>query len=174
MPSPESRRTRNEVTVLLDVLDRAWDRASWHGVNLRGSLRRVDAAGAAWRPHPSRHNVWETAVHCAYWKYAVWRRLTGARRGSFPLEGSDWFRRPVRGASGDAAWRDDIALLVRMHDDLRTVVAGLAPTRLRRTLPGGSGRTTVFETVAGIAAHDLYHAGQIQLLKVLRKARASR
>ena len=63
--------------MILALLDQAYDRPSWHGTNLRGSLRRVTPEQAAWRPGPARHNIWEIAVHAAYWKYAAWRRLTG-------------------------------------------------------------------------------------------------
>lgn len=157
-----------QVERLLGVLDRAYDRKSWHGTNLRGSVRGMNAAAAAWRPAPGRHNAWEVAVHAAYWKYAVWRRLTGAPRGSFPLAGSDWFQRPEPGAATEAAWKADLELLAAMHRQLREAVAVLDPAALDR--PAGGGRTTVFDLVAGAAAHDLYHAGQIQLLKRLRGA----
>jgi hypothetical protein len=163
---------RGELDALLDAIDRAYDRRSWHGTNLRGSVRRLTAAEAAWRPRPNRHNIWEVAVHCAYWKYAVWRRLTGGRRGSFPFKGSNWFVRPAVSASDDEAWRADLALLDRMHGDLRDAVASLGAAALHRRQEGGS--TTVFDLVTGIAAHDLYHAGQIQLLKALAKGDGSR
>jgi hypothetical protein len=155
-----------QVERLLGVLDRAYDRKSWHGTNLLGSVRGMGVEAAAWRPAPERHNAWEVAVHAAYWKYAVWRRLTGAPRGSFPLAGSDWFDRPEPGAATGAAWKADLELLAAMHRQLREAVAALDPASIDR--PAGGGRTTVFDLVAGAAAHDLYHAGQIQLLKRLR------
>ena len=146
---------------LLFLIDTAYDRASWHGPNLRGSIRGVSPRLAAWRPAGHRHNIWELVVHAAYWKYVVWRRLTGATRGSFPLEGSNWFARPVE-MSG-RAWKADVALLASIHRSLRDVVAGLRPSDLKKK-PRGSTVTTL-ALVTGIAAHDLYHAGQIQLIK---------
>jgi hypothetical protein len=153
-----------DVQILLSALDRAYDRPSWHGTNLRGSVRGVTPALAARRPHPDRHNVWELVVHCAYWKYAVWRRLSGERRGAFPLKGSNWFARPAGDAS-ERAWRADLALLDDMHRRLREAVAALTPRDLPRRIAGG--KVTVDALVGGVAAHDLYHAGQIQLLKKL-------
>ncbi len=126
-----------EIALLLSLIDQAFDRKSWHGTNLKGSLRGMTAAQAAWRPAEGRHNVWEVAVHCAYWKYAVWRRLTGVKRGSFPLKGSNWFVRPADGADLEAAWKADLALLVRMHSRLREAIAGLKPKDLAVT-PKGS------------------------------------
>lgn len=158
----------SEVRSLLDVIDRAYNRRSWHGTNLRGSIRGLTPAQAAWRPAPGRHNIWETVVHAAYWKYVVWRRLTGEPRGSFPLKGSNWFERS--GSDGERGWKEDVALLDREHGTLRGAIEGLSEQSLSRAAPGGAAGndTTRFELVAGIAAHDLYHAGQIQLLKRLR------
>ena len=76
--------------LFLRMLDDAYQRKAWHGPNLRGSLRGVTADQALWRPAPGRHSIGELAVHCAYWKYAVRRRLTGLKRGTFPRKGSNW------------------------------------------------------------------------------------
>ena len=150
---------------LLSIIDRAYNKQSWHGTNLRGSIRGVTAAVAAWRPARGRHNIWELVVHAAYWKYAVWRRLTGEKRGSFPLDGSNWFARPLERSA--KAWKADTALLDRTHAALREAVARL-PSRNLHAKPGGS-TVSNFGIIAGIAAHDLYHAGQIQLLKKLAR-----
>ena len=146
-------------------LDEAFDRKSWHGTNLRSSVRGLSARAASWRPAAARHNVWEIAVHAAYWKYAARRRLTGEKRGTFPYEGSNWFRRPEGG--GEEAWRADVALLVAEHRKLRQAVSALRAADFAKAAVGG--RTTVGALVRGIAAHDLYHAGQIQLLKRLMR-----
>jgi uncharacterized damage-inducible protein DinB len=156
-----------EIRILLDSIDRGYDIASWHGVNLRGAIRGLSPGQAARRPAPGRHNIWEIVVHCAYWKYAVWRRLTGARRGSFPVEGSNWFERPV--ARTPAAWAADRRLLERMHRTLRLAIAETPAAALRRRSAGL--KTTPFDLIAGVAAHDLYHAGQIQLIKTLARTR---
>jgi len=148
---------------LLAIMDAAYDRKSWHGTNLRGSIRGLTPHQAAWRPSPKRHNIWELVVHAAYWKYTAFRRFTAAPRGSFSLKGSNWFDR--REGLSDRAWRDDIALLERTHRDLRAAVTQLTPADLTKT-PRGS-KVSNFALLSGVAAHDLYHAGQIQLLKRL-------
>lgn len=155
-----------EVGQLLATLDQAYNRTSWHGTNLRGSIRRVSATHAAWRPAPKRHNIWEIVVHAAYWKYAAARRFTGGGRGSFPLKGSNWFGRPAdRSSATEDAWRADIDLLDQMHESLRNEVMRLSGGDLART-PAGK-KVSNFALLSGVAAHDLYHAGQIQLLKRL-------
>jgi hypothetical protein len=149
------------LTQLLFLLDTAYDRVSWHGPNLRGSLRGVSLRQAAWRPAAGRHNIWELAVHAAYWKYAACRRLTGAKRGSFPLAGSNFLTRPTE--KTPRAWRADLDLLDDMHRTLRAAVAALPANVL--DLPSTQRGVTRRALLTGVAAHDLYHAGQIQLLK---------
>lgn len=154
----------------LSVIDSAYDRQSWHGTNLRGSLRGLSVQDIVRRPRPGAHNIWELVVHCAYWKYVVRRRLTGGKRGSFPLSGSNFFERPVRGASRaevSRQWKADLNLLGDMHDQLREAVAALPASKLEE--PGSARNPTAMWLVQGIAAHDLYHAGQIQLIKKLTR-----
>lgn len=151
--------------ILVAFVEEAFRRKSWHGTNLRGSIRGLTPVQASWRPGPDRHNIWELVVHTAYWKYVVRRKLTGGRRGSFPLEGSNFWARP---ADGDQAeWRRDVALLVDQHEQLMASVLALPPAKWERLAPGST--LTHAALVRGAAAHDLYHAGQIQLLKRLQR-----
>jgi uncharacterized damage-inducible protein DinB len=157
-----------EIGLLLRILDEAYEKAAWHGTNLRGALRGVQAAQAAWRPARGRHNIWELALHAAYWKYATWRRLTGATRGAFPAKGSNWFTRPA-GDAGESAWRADLAVLAAEHRKLRDAVRDFPPRRLNARSPGSKNANA--RLIYGIAAHDLYHTGQIQVLKRLYSSR---
>jgi hypothetical protein len=152
------------LAMLLDVIDQAFDRQSWHGPNLRGSIRGVTHRQALWRPQPARHNIWEQVLHAAYWKYTVRRRILGEKRGSFPLKGSNWIESQENTA---AAWHRDAQLLIETHASLRAAIADLSPAQLPKRLPGA--KVTYFFLISGVAAHDAYHAGQIQLLKRLQK-----
>jgi hypothetical protein len=162
------------VALLLRALDQGYDHKSWHGPVLRGSLRGVTAEQAAWRPAPGRHNIWELTVHAAYWKYAVLRRLRRELRGTFPLKGSNWFPRPVpRTAPPEAGtapseedWRADLRLLADMHRELRQAVEGISDEDLDQA-PEGS-KTRLADLLQGVIFHDIYHAGQVQLLKRLQ------
>jgi hypothetical protein len=135
--------------VILRMLDDAYQRKAWHGPNLRGSLRGVTREVAQWRPGKGRHNIAELAVHCAYWKYTVRRRLTGEKRGAFPRTGSNWL------PSTD--WKDDLRLLADEHRALMDAVRTASAAKLR----------TYERLIYGVAAHDVYHTGQIQLIKKL-------
>ncbi len=146
MPAPA-------IDQLLLLLDEAYDKKSWHGPNLRGALRGLTAEDAAWRPGTGRHNIRELVLHAAYWKYAARRKLTGEKRGSFAVTGSNWF-------AAEREWKQDLALLAAEHKALRAAIAGLTAADLRDPAK--------LRYIRGVIAHDLYHAGQIQLLKRLR------
>ena len=73
----------SQIELLLRIIDEGYNKKAWHGPNLRGAIKRVAFAQAAWRPAPERHNVWEHVVHAAYWKYILRRRLLGEKKGSF-------------------------------------------------------------------------------------------
>jgi uncharacterized damage-inducible protein DinB len=154
-----ARSATTKIKLLLALLDEAYDHPAWHGPNLRGALRGLSAEQAAWRPGAGRNSIWEIALHCAYWKYAVHRRLSGeGRRGSFPRKPSNWPALPAR--PGAATWKADLALLDEQHRRLRENVAASPDEKLGRRL----GKSTATRLIYGIAAHDLYHAGQIRLL----------
>jgi DinB superfamily len=142
------------------LLDEGYSKKTWHGPNLRQSLKGVSARQAAWRPGRGRHNIWELTVHAAYWKYAVRRRLDGAKRGGFILKGSNFFARPAKGNASENAWRADCALLEKEHRAmLESIRKILKSPQARKRLP----------MIYGIAFHDVYHAGQIRLLRRLQE-----
>ena len=144
--------------VLLANLDDAYERRGWHGTNLRGALRGLALDRLVWRPSKGRKNIWELTLHAAYWKYTVWRRLTGQKRGSFPVKGSNFFPSPSRPT--ESQWRDVISVLDSAHRQLRDAIAALSPRELKNA--------KTVRMLYGVAAHDLYHTGQIQLLKRLQ------
>jgi len=154
-----------ELELLLGLLDEAYDRPAWHGPNLRGALRGLSAEAARWRPGPGKHCIWELALHCAYWKYAVRQRLFGGRRGAFLRKGSNWF--PLPHPADAAAWKADLVLLDEHHRLLRETVAALPPRRLAERVR----KHTLARMIRGVGAHDLYHAGQVRLLIKLAGAK---
>src|SRR5215469_729902 len=146
--------------LVLALLDEAYEKKTWHGPNLKQSLKGVSVVQAAWRPGPGRHNIWELTLHAAYWKYVARRRIEGSKRGSFALKGSNFFPRPEKGNATEAAWAADRKLLEREHRALELAIRRVFKTpRSKKFLP----------TLYGVAFHDVYHAGQIRLLRRLIK-----
>lgn len=152
--------------LLAHQLDLAFNTRSWHGPNLLGSLRGVTPEEAVWRPQPDRHNINELVLHAAYWKYRVCRLITDNGVPAFELDGSDFFARPVKPSKAEFA--ADIDLLRLWHTRLRACVVAVPARRLSAT--SGSHTFTIADVISGAAAHDLYHAGQIRLLRRMYEA----
>jgi hypothetical protein len=151
--------------LLLALLNEAYEEKTWHGPNLKQSLKGVTARQAAWRPGPGRHNIWEFTLHAAYWKYTVRRRIEGEKRGSFALKGSNFFARPEKDKLNEEAWRADKQLLEREHVALVETIAKAASAWKGANVP---------KSFYGIAFHDVYHAGQIRLLRRLMERGSGR
>lgn len=146
-------------------------RRNWHGgPSPLGALRGVGAAEAAWRPAPRRKTIWELALHIAYWKYTVRRHLADAAVSRFPRSPANFPAMPE--PADERAWARDVALLRDEHERLVRAVQTLPAARLADR-PAARRRWTYGELVLGIAAHDAYHTGQIQLLKRLWQERRS-
>ena len=154
------------IQLLIDLIQESYRKKAWHGTNLRGSIRGLTCQQAAWRPGPKRHSIWEIVIHCAYWKYIVRRRILGGKKGSFYRKGSNWFA--VDRPYNERSWKHDIRMLADCHEGLVEAVASLRASNLRKT-PRGSNVSTG-AILRGIASHDVYHAGQIQLIKRLMQS----
>ena len=153
------------VRLLLEVFDQAYTAPSWHGTPLKGTIRGITARQALWRPGPKRHCIWELVLHAAYWKCMVRRRLLRDPNISFPRDGANFPALPER--TDDPAWKRDRTLLDEQHTLLRNAIARLRPEHLDRR--GWRSKWRIKAEVYGIASHDLYHAGQIQILKRLMR-----
>ena len=153
------------VRLLLEVFDQAYTAPSWHGTPLKGAIRGISARQALWRPGRNRHCIWDLVLHTAYWKCMVRRRLLRDPDIAFPRDGANWPGLPDK--PDESAWQRDRELLDEQHRLLHRVIAGLRPAQLGRR--GWRSKWPVKAEIYGIASHDLYHAGQIQILKRLMK-----
>lgn len=147
------------------VIDSAFTGKGWQGATLTGSVRGLILKEALWRPGKNRKCIWEHLLHCAYWKHAVVRALTGEEPPPLDRSPSNWPKPPARPTL--KAWREDLALLKRIHTMLQRAVDRIDPKDYPKTIPNRKNRYGVL--IAGIAAHDLYHVGQIQLIKRLAR-----
>jgi uncharacterized damage-inducible protein DinB len=160
-PYPKRALRRTELERLIDLVDRAWAGYAWHGSSVLEALDGVTAADAAARPIERSHTIGELVLHMARWKRAVATRLGGQPDAPGEAENFPEFRA--------REWRSALAGLRRAHEAVRAAISRLAPERLEEpAVPGG---TACFLQAHGIVHHDLWHAGQIL---VLRRALESR
>jgi uncharacterized damage-inducible protein DinB len=149
---------RSESFLIADQLRRAFEGDAWHGPALLELLQDVDAATAVAKPLPEVHSIWELVLHVAAWDGAACRRLGGKK---VQLTGRANF--PVVPKATEAAWHKAVAWAKRTHDLLVKTVAALPESRLRERVPGK--KYDFYHMLHGVAQHELYHAGQIAILR---------
>ncbi len=161
MAMKSARIDSDQRQLLRQILEEAYRLPTWNGTNLRASLRRVPAEAAGWRPPKSRRSIADIVVHCAYWKYALRRRLSNGKRGAFPFKGSNWFRLPS--PVSRPQWSEYLTLLDDQHQQLCDFLAEDSG------LLSYSDSATHDQTcrIYGLAIHDAYHTGQVHLIKKL-------
>ena len=151
----------SETARLSDQIRRAFEGAAWHGDSVLKLLAGVDAKTAAAHPIKNAHSIWELILHIAAWDDAVRRRAGGtavrlSAKQNFP---------PVTNTS-EAAWSKALDYLKYTHDELVKAVAAFPDSRLQEQVPGKTAKYhNFFYMFSGIVQHELYHAGQIALLK---------
>jgi uncharacterized damage-inducible protein DinB len=151
-------QSMSEAARIADQLRRAFEGSAWHGPALLELLEDVDAATAAAHPVPNVHSIWELVLHIAAWDGAGSRRLEGHK---CQLKAAKNF--PPVPTPTEVEWRKAVALAKQAHDSLVARVASLSDKRLKDIVPGK--RYDFYHMLHGIAQHELYHAGQIAILK---------
>jgi uncharacterized damage-inducible protein DinB len=149
----------SEIQRIEDQLRRAFEGNAWHGPAVRELLADVSAAQAAARPLPSAHSIWEIVLHIATWEEVVRQRLQGETIGDLAVE-RDW--PPLRDRS-EATWQRAMADLEQANRALRQAIAQSSEAHLAEMVPGKD--HSVYVMLHGLVQHDLYHAGQIAVLK---------
>lgn len=152
----------SECKRIADQLHRAYHGKAWHGPALRELLRGVTAKQASVRPLRGAHSIWELVLHITAWKRAVLRRMQGKALSLSPAENF-----PPMPKATPANWKRTLADLRKAQDDLHCAISALPDSRLRRIVPGK--RYALYFMLHGLVQHDLYHAGQIALLKKARR-----
>ena len=148
----------SEAKRIQEQLERAFDGRAWHGPAVLELLADVEAGKAAARPIAGAHSIWELVLHIAAWDKAVARRLAGDR-AELPDE-EDW---PAVNGTSDEDWQLALETLKTCHRELHEAIGHVADARLDQ--PILEGMTSTYGTLHGAIQHDLYHAGQIAILK---------
>jgi uncharacterized damage-inducible protein DinB len=149
----------SETTRIADQARRAYAGKAWHGPSLKFLLRGVTAPQAAARPIPGAHTIWELVLHIAAWDRVAAQRIRGGKKTSLPARENF----PEVTDTSDAAWKKTLASLEQANRDLRVAIAACPSNKLDRKLGGGD--YSFYVTMHGAVQHDLYHAGQIAILK---------
>jgi uncharacterized damage-inducible protein DinB len=148
-----------EARRLEEQLRRALEGGAWHGPALLEVVASVSAAQASAHPIPGAHSIWELVLHVASSYPLVLRRLGGDGRPLTPAE--DW---PPCPEPTEENWRRAVQQVVQLDRELRQRVLAFPEDRLDQPLVPEPPYTAYMQFI-GITQHNLYHAGQIALLK---------
>ena len=146
----------SEIARIVDQVERAYRGEAWHGPSIREVLDGVDADAASARPVSNAHTIRELVVHVVVWEKQALARLAGNGRDELPPE-EDW-------PAGGPAWADLLDELDAVHERLSSAISECSDDMLGKTV-AGSPETTVYVLLHGVIQHNLYHAGQIAILK---------
>jgi uncharacterized damage-inducible protein DinB len=148
----------NQTEFIADQLQRAYSGEAWHGPSLQEILAGVTAEQALARPIAEGHCIWELTMHIGVWMSAARRRLAGDTVQPTPQE--DW---PLIDGGSPAAWQQTLAALQQEHTQLQAAICSLPESSLENQTPGKN--YSLAFLLHGVVQHNLYHAGQIALLK---------
>ncbi len=144
---------------ILDQVERSFRGPAWHGPSLRENLEGVTAAVASAKPIAGAHSIWEVVLHAAAWQTETWQAMQGKQYVSLAGD-ADW--PPVR-ETGEDAWKAALDELDRAHASLCAAIENFPDERLRETVSGKD--FSFYGLLHGLAQHNVYHAGQIAMLR---------
>jgi len=151
-----------EIERIIDQSNRAFYKEAWHGLAVSEILAGVNAEKALAKPIASAHSIWEIVNHMAVWKRVACERLSGRVKNINIGSDEDW--PPVTDAS-ETAWMAAKQNLESAHKELTEAISRLTDADLDRLHSRGPTSDTNYLLAHGIVQHDLYHAGQIAILK---------
>jgi uncharacterized damage-inducible protein DinB len=155
-----------ELERLEEQLQRSFEGEAWHGPSLREALDGVTAEEASRHPIPGAHSIWELVLHLAGTYSLILRRLNGDAADLSPED--DW---PTVDAPTAANWTAALNVLRSLNQQLRVAVRRFNQDALDQLM--GNRKYSAYAQFIGVSQHDLYHAGQIVLLRRALRAQAS-
>lgn len=148
----------SEVDRICRQMKRATEGEAWHGPSLLEILDGVTARAAAAKPIPNAHSIWEIVLHLVGTQDLVLARLQGVPKTLSPEE--DW---PTVVEPTEEAWQEAVEKLKQGEERLRERIASFPDERLNEPLVARG--SSAYDNFHGHVQHNLYHAGQIVLLK---------
>lgn len=148
----------SEIRRIVNQMDRALSGDAWHGPSLLSLLDGVSAEDASKHPVEGAHSIWELVLHIAAWQTIAERRLLD-EIVDVTTE-MDW---PPVWEVSEAEWDRAVEKLVESAARLRKVVESLSDDQLDSRPPAITDSRYVL--LHGVVQHNLYHAGQIAILK---------
>lgn len=147
-----------EIERIVAEYDRVLHGNAWHGDPIWEILDSISAECAAYRPIAGAHTIWELVLHMTFWEGVGARRLIGQRAGL-----DETLNFPAPPAAIDVNWQKTRDAFRTSNQEFREALAKLDAARLDEL--SAAGKRTFYDEAHGVIQHNVYHAGQIALLK---------
>lgn len=142
-----------------------FDRSPWYGESVMTKLAGITAEEAFYKPKPEVHSIYEVVQHMLAWRIYALHILEGDLEYDIEVNShKDWSVLPQ---ASQEAWADLVASLKSNQTHLLRKLAEADDELLTETVPRRE--FTYDHMLQGIIHHDIYHLGQIALLKKLIK-----
>ena len=148
-----------ELERLEEQVKRSFEGGAWHGPSVLEALKDVTPQEAYAHPIAGAHSIWELVLHLSGTYRLVLRRVHGESAQLTPAE--DW---PSLPSPTPSAWQEALRSLQELNEQVREAIRTFNPQQLDQSLTPAAPYTAYTQFI-GITQHDLYHAGQIVLLK---------
>lgn len=144
-----------EIKNIVSLLRRTYEGGAWHGPSVKEALADVTQKTAFHRL-PHTHSIIELVAHMTAWKTSVARRLSGDYLYKVTEEMN--FPNPQD-------WHATVQQLDESQGALLAAIEVFDSGKLDQQVPWTDESFTYYAIIHGIIHHDLYHAGQIVLIK---------
>lgn len=152
-----------EISRIISLVESAYKGEPWYGQPAKEILAGIDSNTAFDRPVPGAHNIYELVKHMIAWRKFVWKRL-GGENNFFLTDEENWEKKEV---NNNDTWSSALTELEESQNKLVNILKSTPEEKLYEKVSGKA--YNYYTLLHGIIHHDIYHLGQISLLKKGKK-----
>ena len=156
---------KKEINTLSKMFRAAAHGKTWHGQSVWETLENISAEEAAAHPIPESHSIWDYLLHIINWREYAVRTLLDDEPYIVDLNTEkDWTT--ITDFSKEA-WEATLELYKKSTDELSEAIKTIDDSKLEEIVR--EHKFTFYTLLHGVIQHDIYHSGQIVLLKKMLK-----
>ncbi|WP_348798881.1 DinB family protein [Flavobacterium adhaerens] len=145
---------------ILNLYQSIYNGNPWLEVTLVNTLKDITAEQAYRKTNPKLNTIWEIVNHLIQWRRNILRRMQGE---TITTPEHNYFV-PILDPS-EAAWEQSLQSLAKTQELWNSYFEKLEDSDLEKIYTNNG--HSYYEHIHGIIQHDIYHLGQIVILKKL-------
>ena len=144
-----------EINNIIALLEKTFKGPAWHGPSIMETLKDISDK-TAFNKISGSHSIVELVLHMTTWRNFTDKRLSGDNE--YQVTDEDNFPKATD-------WGSAMNNLKQSQENLLSALRKFPEDKLFTTVP--TRKYDFYTLLHGIIQHDIYHAGQIVLLKKL-------